>query len=198
MKIIVTGFGQFLENETNPTKEIINMLPQKTGDKEIFPVELPVVFDECFLKLKSYIDDLKPDVIVMLGLAGGRLAITPERVAINIKDANGPDNNGYQPKDEVIVQGGKEAYFSTLPIREIEKELKESNIPVLVSNSAGLYVCNNIMYHVLNYIDNNDLNCLAGFIHVPYMTENKPKANVFSLPLDEIYTAIMKIIEIVL
>ena len=195
MKIIVTGFGVFLKNDTNPTKQILKMLPEKVGDDEIYPIELPVVFDECFMHLKPYIDRLKPDAIIMLGLAGGRKAITPERVAINLKDSKGPDNNGYLPKDELIIKGGKEAYFSSLPIRKIEEVLKENHIPVAISNSAGLYVCNNIMYHVLNYIDQNALNCKAGFIHVPYSDENKPNKDVFSLPLNDIYQAVVDIVK---
>lgn len=196
MNIIVTGFGKFLDNETNPTREIIKKLPKKIGNHNIYAIELPVIFDDCFSHLKPSIDRIKPDVIIMLGLAGGRKAITPERLAVNMKDANGPDNNGYQPKDETIIIGGKAAYFSTLPIRKIEKILKEQSTPVVISNSAGLYVCNNIMYHVLNYIDKNNLNCQAGFIHVPYMDENKPKVEAFSLPLTEIYKAVLNIIKL--
>lgn len=195
MKILVTGFGKFLDNETNPTREVINHLPNKIGNKEIYTVELPVVFDECFDYLKTYICEIKPDVIMMLGLAGGRFAITPERVAINMKDASGPDNNGYQPKDELIILKGNDAYFSSLPLRKIETILKKEHIPVSISNSAGLYVCNNIMYHVLNYINNHNLDCKAGFIHVPYMDSDKPKEEAFSLPYDDIYKAITKIIE---
>lgn len=195
MKIIVTGFGRFLENETNPTKEIIKKLPKKIGENDIYPIELPVVFDECFIYLKPYIDEIKPDVIIMLGLAGGRTAITPERVALNLKDASGPDNKGYQPIDETIIENGRTAYFSTLPIRKIETLLKEKNIPVSISNSAGLYVCNNIMYHVLNYIETNKLSCKAGFIHVPYMDSFKPKKEAFSLPLADIYDAIVEMLK---
>ncbi|MBI9009947.1 MAG: pyroglutamyl-peptidase I [Tenericutes bacterium] len=195
MKIIVTGFGGFLDNDANPTKEILKMLPKKLKDKEIYPIELPVVFDECFNNLKPYIDSIKPDVIIMLGLAGGRMAITPERVAINMKDSHGPDNLGYIPKDEIIIPGAKEAYFSSLPLRKIEQILLDNNLAVSISNSAGLYVCNNIMYHVLHYIDQSNLNCQAGFIHVPFSDETLPKPNTFSMPLNDIYQAVINIIE---
>jgi len=197
MKVIVTGFGRFLENEFNPTKEVLKALPKTIGDTEIYPIELPVIFDECFEILKPFIDSIKPDVIIELGLAGGRTAITPERVALNVKDARSPDNIGYQPKDEVIIVNGKNAYFSTLPLRDIVQSLKEKNIPVSISNSAGLYVCNNIMYYVSHYIDQNQFNIKSGFIHVPYSDEFKPNKEVFSLPQLTINEAVIDIIKIV-
>ena len=144
------------------------------------------------------IDDVQPDAIIMLGLAGGRTAISLERVALNVKDSKVPDNIGCHPIDEVIIRNGKEAYFSTLPLRTIEEKLKEKHIPVMISNTAGLYVCNNIMYHVLNYIDQSKLNIKAGFIHVPFMDESKPNNEVFSLPLDVIVEAVIDIIKTVL
>jgi pyroglutamyl-peptidase len=198
MKIIVTGFGRFLDNEFNPTKEVLNSLPSSIGKATLFPIELPVIFDECFDYLRPFIDEIKPDVIIELGLAGGRTSITPERVAINMKDASGPDNIGFKPIDEVIKKDGKNAYFSTLPLREIEDALKESKIPVSISNSAGLYVCNNIMYHVLYYIDQNSLDIKSGFIHVPFSDELKPNKNVFSLPQSTINEAVINIIKTVL
>lgn len=195
MKIVVTGFGAFLNNKTNPTIEILKKLPKTIDNSEIYPIELPVVFDECFYYLKPYLEQIQPDVILMLGLAGGRKAITPERIAVNMKDAIGPDNQGHLPKDEIIIKNAKTAYFSTLPLRKIESILKELNIPVAISNSAGLYVCNNIMYHVLHDIDTNHLTCQAGFIHVPYMEEDVPADNAFSLPFNDIYNAVCEIIK---
>lgn len=198
MKIMVTGFGRFLDNEINPTKEVLKILPKSIYGNTIKCVELPVIFDECFDYLRPIIEEFKPDAIIMLGLAGGRKAITPERLAINIKDATQPDNIGYKPIDENIIVGGKTAYFSTLPIRKIEEKLTQKHIPVAISNSAGLYVCNNIMYHVLHYIDQNELNTKAGFVHVPFMDEDKPNNDVFSLPLNVIVEAVIDIIKTLL
>jgi len=198
MKIMVTGFGRFLDNENNPTKEVLKLLPKSIQGNSIECVELPVIFDECFDYLRPIIDEQKPNVIIMLGLAGGRTAINPERVALNINDAAQPDNIGYKPLDEIIIPNGKNAYFSTLPLREIEEKLTKKSIPVKISNSAGLYVCNNIMYHVLHYIDQHDLNAKAGFIHIPYMDEDKPNEEVFSLPLTTLVEAVIDIIKTVL
>lgn len=198
MKIMVTGFGRFLKNENNPTKEVLKLLPKSIYGNPILSVELPVIFNECFDYLKPYIDDFKPDAIIMLGLAGGRNAITPERIAINMNDSSLPDNIGYKPVDQEIIPGGPIAYYSTLKLRMIEAKLQGKSIPVSISNSAGLYVCNNIMYQVLNYIDHNDLKIQAGFVHVPYMDEDKPNETVFSLPLDVILEAVIDIIKTVL
>lgn len=198
MKIIVTGFGRFLDNEHNPTKEVLKVLPKTINGSDIYPIELPVIFDECFDYLRPYIEDIKPDVIIELGLASGRTAINLERVALNVKDTSGPDNIGYKPKDEVIKEDGKNAYFTTLPIREIEEKLKEKQVPVKISNTAGLYVCNNIMYHVAYYVDQNNLNVKSGFIHVPKSNEMKPKnKKVFSLPQSTINEAVIDIIKLV-
>jgi len=198
MKVIVTGFGRFLDNDSNPTKEILRLLPKSIHGSKIVPVELPVIFDECFDHLRPIIEETKPDAIIMLGLASGRKGITPERIAINMKDAKGPDNIGYTPHDESINPKGKNAYFSTLPIREIEQKLISKNIPVSISNSAGLYVCNNIMYEVLQYIDIHSLDIKAGFVHVPLMTEQVTNSKDFSLKLDVILEAVIDIIKTVI
>lgn len=198
MKIMVTGFGPFGQNETNPTKEVLGLLPKSIYGHPIVKVELPVIFDECFDVLKSYIGRNKPDVIIMLGLAGGRTAITPERIAVNLKDARIPDNAGNKPQDEEIVPGGTIAYFSRLPLREIEAALQVKKIPVQVSNSAGLYVCNNIFYHVMNCIASHNLQTKAGFIHVPFMDGQRVKKGAFTMPIDQILEAIIDSIKVVI
>lgn len=198
MKIMVTGFGRFLEHEANPTKEVLALLPKSIQGHQILTMELPVIFDECFTALKNVIADERFDVIIMLGLAGGRTAITPERIAINLKDGKLPDNVGNMPKDEVIIQDGPMAYLSTLPLRKIEERLLLKNIPVMISNTAGLYVCNNVFYHVMHYINTNSLRIKAGFIHVPYMDEQTKPEQAFSLPIDQILEAIVETIKTVI
>lgn len=198
MKIMVTGFGRFLENDVNPTKEILALLPKSIYGHPIVKIELPVIFDECFTTLKNYIGLHKPDLLIMLGLAGGRKAITPERIAINLKDTNFPDNIGNIPKDEPIIPGAPNAYFSRLPLRLIEERLQAKNIPVQISNSAGLFVCNNIFYHVMHCINVNKLQTIAGFIHVPYMDEQEKPEGQFSMPLDQILEAVIDSIKAVI
>ena len=121
----------------------------------------------------------------MIGQAGGRAQVTPERVAINISDASIDDNEGNRPSDEPIESGAPTAYFSSLPIKKIVEKLKDEGIPAAVSNSAGTFVCNHLMYGVLNHIEKNGLETVAGFIHIPYLPEQvENKENMPSLPLD--------------
>ncbi|MBN2605129.1 MAG: pyroglutamyl-peptidase I [Bacilli bacterium] len=195
MKILVTGFEPFLDNLENPSYELLGLLPKSIYGNEIIKVPLPVEFDRCFEVLKPYIDQHKPGIILNVGLAGGRKSISPERVAINVNDSINPDNVGYCPVDQVIIEHGENAYFSTLDIRNIINRLEQKNIPVHLSNSAGTYVCNNLMYHVLHYVKTNHLNCKAGFVHVPFMSEQVKTDDYQSLPIAVILEGIIDIIK---
>jgi len=195
---MITGFGRFMNHESNPTKELLGLLPKSIHGHPLIKIELPVIFDECFDVLLEHVNKHKPDAILMLGLAAGRRAITPERVAINLKDASAPDNVGNQPHDTPIIAGAPDAYFSRLPLRRIEQRLQDKNIPVAISNSAGLYVCNNLFYHVMHHLDQVGSNAVAGFIHVPYMDEQDKPADAFSLPLDRILEGIIDAIKCVI
>lgn len=191
MKIVVTGFGAFHTNTENPTREVLRLLPKSIYGNKIIPLELPVVYDECFTPLQAVIEEEKPDFVICLGLAQGRKAITPERIAVNLKDVSIADNEGNIYSDMPIKEDGENAYFSTLPIKKMVENMKNKNIPAVISNTAGLYVCNNIMYHTLYYINKHDLNIKAGFIHVPLMKEQTNDDDIFSLPLDVILEGII-------
>ena len=128
-------------------------------------------------------------------MAAGRKAITPERVAINIDHTMSPDNKGNIPKHKTISQTGKNAYFTKLHLDKIMTRLESKSIPVRISNTAGTYVCNNLMYHVLEYIDHNDLDVIAGFVHIPLMDDQNEKRDMFSLPLDTMLEAVIDIIK---
>lgn len=171
MKILITGFEPFGGEKINPAWEAVNSLPSKIDDIDIFKLQLPTVFRASGLKLFETIDLLKPDVVICVGQAGGRFDFCVERIAINIDDGRIPDNNGHQPIDETIFKDGENAYFSTLPIKAIVEEVKKAGIPASVSNTAGTYVCNHIMYSLLYYITKNKLNIRGGFIHVPYIAQ---------------------------
>ena len=133
------------------------------------------------------IEQEKPDYVLSIGQAGGRAEITPERIAINIDDAGIPDNEGNQPVDRTIYPDGENAYFSTLPVKAIVEAIKREGIPASISNSAGTYVCNHLMYSVLYSIKKNALPIKAGFIHVPYIPEQTVnKKDKASLSLEEI------------
>lgn len=192
MKIIVTGFDPFGGEKINPSIECVKALPEIEG-VEIIRLELPTVFKESAIRLNEVINDVKPDAVLSVGQAGGRPGITMERIAINVDDARIPDNSCQQPIDEAIQENGEAAYFTTLPIKRIVKAIREEGIPAEVSNSAGTFVCNHIMYQALFAAAKADKSFKAGFMHIPFIpeqTKNKP-----SLPLEESTKALKIAIE---
>ena len=192
MKIIVTGFDPFGGETINPSIECVKALPEIEG-VELIRLELPTVFKESAKRLNEVINDVKPDAVLSVGQAGGRPGITMERIAINVDDARIPDNISQQPIDETIQTEGEAAYFTTLPIKRIVKAIREAGIPAEVSNSAGTFVCNHIMYQALFAATKADKPFKAGFMHIPFIPEqttDKP-----SLPLEESTKALQIAIE---
>ena len=192
MKIIVTGFDPFGGETINPSIECVKALPEIEG-VELIRLELPTVFKESAIRLNEVINDVKPDAVLSVGQAGGRAGITMERIAINVDDARIPDNISQQPIDEAIQSEGEAAYFTTLPIKRIVKALREAGISAEVSNTAGTFVCNHIMYQALFAATKADKPFKAGFMHIPFIPEqttDKP-----SLPLEESTKAVQIAIE---
>lgn len=179
-KVLITGFMPFAGETINPAYEAVQQLPQIIDQEiEIIKLEVPTVFHKSIEVVIAEIEAQKPDVVIAIGQAGGRFGITPERVAINIDDASIPDNENNQPLNQPIFTDGENAYFSTLPVKKIVQTLINAEIPATLSNSAGTFVCNHLMYGILYHIKNNEncKNIKAGFIHVPYMPAqvvNKP------------------------
>lgn len=175
-KLLLTGYEPFLDNPINPTMEIVKELDGKTvGGYLISGKVLPVEFKKTAEVAFRYYEEIKPDVVISLGLAPGRNRITPERIAINCNDGE-PDNEGYAPVDEPIIEDGPAGYFSTLPIRRFVNVLNEKGYPAEISNTAGTYLCNHIMYHMLHKADKENNQVLAGFIHIPASHELAVKA----------------------
>ena len=196
MKVLITGFDPFDKEKVNPSWEAVNSLPNNIEGNEIIKLQLPTVFKKSAEKLFENIKNLKPDVVICVGQAGGRYEISLERVAINIDDARIKDNEGNQPIDETIFSDGDSAYFSTLPIKAIRDEYKNIPIPAAVSNTAGTFVCNHIMYSLLYYINKNNLNIKGGFIHVPYIIEQiLDKPNTAYMPKEMIVKALETVIK---
>jgi pyroglutamyl-peptidase len=171
MKVLITGFDPFGGEKINPAWEAVKALPDNIDGIEVVKLQIPTVFKKSAKKLFENIDSVKPDVVICVGQAGGRYEFSVERVAINIDDGRIPDNDGYQPVDSPVFEDGENAYFSTLPIKAIVEEVKKVGIPSAVSNTAGTYVCNHIMYSLLYYLNKNNLNIKGGFIHVPFIPE---------------------------
>ncbi|PLR76178.1 peptidase C15 [Bacillus sp. V3-13] len=165
--LLLTGFEPFLEFPINPTEKIVKELDGKQiGAYEITGLLLPVDYETTTAKMIDAVQTVKPDAVISLGLAAGRTAITPERIAINCRDG-AQDNKGNSLQDSLIVAGGADGYFSTLPIRKFVNVLTEAGLPAQISNTAGTYLCNNTMYSVLHELNGSGLDIPAGFIHIP-------------------------------
>ena len=191
MKILVTGFDPFGGEKVNPALEAVKSLPSVIHGAEIRWVEIPTVFYKSAEVLETAIVRYQPDAVLCIGQAGGRTSLTPERVAINQDDARIPDNQGNQPIDTPIRLDGQAAYFSTLPIKAMVQAIKEEGLPATVSNTAGTFVCNHLMYQALYLADKKFPHMRAGFMHIPYMTEQViNKSNTASMNLTDIVRGI--------
>ena len=169
--VLITGFEPFGGEPVNPSWEAVRALDGKeiAGQKVIARC-LPCAFGQASQVIQEAIDELEPVLTLAVGQAGGRVDISVERVAINIDDARIPDNRGQQPIDEPVVPDGPAACFSTLPIKSIVAQLREAGIPASVSQTAGTFVCNHVMYALL-YKLQGKTGMKGGFIHIPYLPE---------------------------
>lgn len=187
MKILVTGFEPFGGENRNPALEVIRRLPSSLAGAEIKCLQVPVTFHQSATVVAETMADYQPDVVLCIGQAGGRFGLTPERVAINQDDASIPDNDGQQPIDVTIQADGPAAYFSTLPIKAMVAAIRAAGLPASVSNSAGTYVCNHLMYQVLYLADKFYPDTRAGFLHIPFLPEQVvDKPNTASMALEDI------------
>ena len=195
MKILITGFDAFNGEKINPASLILEGLADEIDGHEIEKLLLPTAFYKVASMLEERIEKYQPDIIISLGQAGGRIDITVERVAINIADASIADNDGKTPIDEKIREDGENAYFATLPIKAIVENLREAKIPASVSNTAGTFVCNYVMYTDL-YLAQKNKNISAGFIHVPFLpAQVLDKRGMASMSLDDMLRAVEIIIK---
>ena len=172
-KLLITGFQPFDGESVNPALEVAKGLQGKIiNGYEVIAREIPVVRFEALKAVQAAIEELQPDAVIATGQAGGRPDITVERVGINIDDFRIPDNKGNQPIDEPIAAGGPVAYWATLPIKKMVANVKAQGIPASVSNSAGTYVCNHLLYGLLHYLATHGRGVIpAGFVHIPYLPE---------------------------
>ena len=181
-KLLITGFDPFGGASVNPAREAVMALPDVVGDYALAKLEIPTVFGLAAETVLQAAEALCPDVILCVGQAGGRAAITPEVVAINLREASIPDNLGYTPQNQPVVAHAPAAYFSTLPVRAMAEGVKAAGIPCSLSYSAGVFVCNDLLYTLLHHYDGTDTR--VGFVHIPYLPE-QAKEGVASLPLED-------------
>lgn len=177
MKILLTAFDPFGGEKINPALEAVKLVRDQIDDIEVVKLEVPTVFYKSIDTVAKAMEKEQPDVVLCIGQAGGRFDLTPERVAINVNDARIPDNEGNQPLSGPIFEDGENAYFTSLPIKAMVASIREAGIPASVSNTAGTYVCNHLMYGVLYTIAKKYPNMKGGFMHVPFITSqvvNRP------------------------
>jgi len=171
MKLLLTAFDPFGGSDINPAQEAVKLVADQIDDIQIIKLEVPTIFHESIKTVAAAMEKESPDVVLCIGQAGGRFDVTPERVAINVDDARIPDNAGNQPFDIPVFADGAPAYFSSLPIKAMVQEIRNSGLPSSVSNTAGTFVCNHLMYGVLYYINKYYPEMRGGFIHVPFIPQ---------------------------
>lgn len=189
-KLLITGFDPFGGESINPAWEAVKLLPDVVGDFALCKLRIPTVFGKAAAIVMEKAEEYQPDVILCIGQAGGRTAVTPERIAVNIRDARIPDNEGNQPVGGFVVDGGAAAYFSTVPVKVMADAITAVGLPGMVSNSAGAFVCNDTLYMLLHHYEGSTVR--VGFIHVPYL----PEQGTPSLPLEQITAALAAVIEV--
>lgn len=177
MKILLTGFTPFGNELLNSSWEAVKLVPELIAETTIIKAELPTVFAKATDVISQLINSERPDIVINVGQAGGRVGLSLERVAINLVDARIPDNEGNQPIDQPIKGDGKSAYFSALPIKEMALAITQSGYQASISNTAGTFVCNQLMYDVHYLIEKHYPDMKAGFIHVPNNQQQVIKKN---------------------
>lgn len=195
MKVLLTAFDPFGGEDINPALEAVKALELPGDDINLVKIELPTVFGKSLELLKDAVEIEKPDFILSVGQAGGRKGITVERVAINVDDARISDNEGNRPLDEAIIPEGLPAYFSNLPIKGMVEAIQKAGIQAEISNSAGTFVCNHIMYGALSLCKGTHEKMKAGFIHVPFIpSQVLQRPDMPSMPLEDIVRALKEAI----
>ncbi|CCI58953.1 pyrrolidone-carboxylate peptidase [Staphylococcus sp. OJ82] len=199
MNILITGFDPFGGEAINPALEVVKLLPDEIDGHKIDKLEIPTVFHKSKEVVKEQLNQKEYDIVLAIGQAGGRFELTPERVGINIDDARIPDNEGNQPIDEVIQTTGAAAYFSNLPVKRMTEGIKSQGVPARLSNTAGTFVCNHILYQ-LGYLEATQFpNIKFGFIHVPFIPEQvTDKVEKPSMSLETIAKGLKVALEVVI
>ena len=188
-KLLITGFDAFGGNTLNPSWAAVERLPDTVGEYALCKLQIPTVFGAAAQAVLNRAKDFRPDAILCIGLAAGREAVTPERIAVNIRDARIPDNAGNQPQGEFVVPDGPAAYFSTVDVAAMVRAIRAQDIPAAVSNTAGTYVCNDVLYTQLHHYAGTPTK--VGFLHVPRL----PEQGTPNLPLPTITQALTAAIE---
>ena len=150
--LLITGFEPFGGETINPAWEAVKALPEQIGGWQLRKLQIPTVFGLAAARTLACAAECRPDAVLCIGQAGTRSAVTPEYVGINLRHARIADNLGNQPQDEPVVPGGPTAYFATVPVRAMTAAIEAQGIPAAVSYTAGTYVCNDLLYTLLQTV----------------------------------------------
>ena len=186
-RLLITGFDPFGGQPVNPSWEAVRRLSNEIGDYTLTKLQIPTVFGAAAQAVLETAQSVQPDVILSIGQAGGRSAVTPEVVGLNLREAGIPDNAGNQPNARPVVEGAPAAYFATVPVREMVRAINAAGLPGALSYSAGVYVCNDVLYTLLHHFDGTPTR--VGFIHVPFLPEQAQNGQP-SLTLDQMTRAL--------
>ena len=180
--ILLTGFDPFENATVNPSWCVARALAgQRIAGHRVVAAQLPTALEH----LRALLQAHRPGIVLCLGLAAGRTALSIERIGINVIDARIPDNQGAQPLDVPVVPGGPAAYFATLPIKAMLRAVRQAGIAAEVSQSAGTFVCNQVLYGLLHLLAGAP-GARGGFVHVPLLPEQGPP----SMPLRDMVRGI--------
>lgn len=195
MKVLVTGFEPFGGEVYNPSEACLDLIHRELAPTMDITIErLPVDWDSVRHRVPELLARVTPDIYMALGLAPGRHAMAVERVAINVLDFPIPDNAGARPVDEAIDLDGPLAYAATIPVKAIARDCTDAGFPMYVSNTAGTYLCNAVMYLGLDWsARQGSAATRVGFIHLPHATEYVPRPDsVGAVPIDAMAQAIVR------
>ncbi|OOG52123.1 pyroglutamyl-peptidase I [Polaromonas sp. C04] len=182
--VLLTGFDAFGGEHLNPSWLAVQALHgRRIAGHRVVAAQLPTVFDESLHVLRGLLKQHRPALVICLGQAGGRHALSLERVAINVNDARIADNAAAQPIDTPVIASGPAAYFTTLPIKAMLAALQQAGVAVEVSQTAGTFVCNHVFYGLMHLLatQRGFRRTRGGFIHVPYL----PEQGAPSMTLDD-------------
>ncbi|MFZ5781562.1 MAG: pyroglutamyl-peptidase I [Pseudomonadota bacterium] len=197
MKALVTGFDPFGGDTVNPSSLAVGRVRERIGGLSVRTAELPTSYLHSAGKLRAALDEVKPDIVLCVGQAGGRPELSLERVAINVQDARIRDNDDNQPIDRPVVEGGPAAHFATLPVKACVAALREAGLPAGVSNTAGTFVCNHIFYALMEMAQERSGSMRGGFLHIPYVPEQAARlGGAPSMALGDIVRGIEIILEV--